>query len=600
MRHLLVPLAALAAAAAFAPPALGGGDASVTAVELRPGDERTLAAVSPTRRFTLVGVHWRGPGRVEFRTRSLARRWSGWRPAAPEGADGPDHGSREFRTRAGWHVGNPWWVGPSDRIETRTHGRVGRVRAYLVWSPEISVPHRVPASTVAPAIVPRLSWGADESIRRAPPSYADGVTFSVVHHTAGRNGYSRAEAPAIVKAIQLYHVKGNGWNDIGYNFLVDRFGTVYEGRFGGVERSVVGAHAQGFNTGSVGVAVLGTYENAVPSRAAQDAIAKLLAWRLDIAHVDPAARYTYLSGGSNRFASGVPVLLRAVSGHRDTGLTSCPGDLFYSRLNALAVSTARVGLPKIYEPRMEAAEGVLRFRARLSSSAAWVVAVVDTGGAEVARGTGTGAFVDWSWDSTLAASGSYTWSIRSGSARPASGPLRVAGTNRPFAIQGLSALPAAITPNADGQADIAVLQYRLTAAANVTVEVRDASGAVVATVVDRVWKRAGKHTVTIDGAAFPDGTYDVAVRARTAAGAEAEETSKPRCGRRPRRRRRTTRSVPAAHTRRRRSRRNRVPLPRGGRAARSIVRRNPPQERRSSSAVPTRNPSGRGPAPSSR
>ena len=82
--------------------------------------------------------------------------------------------------------------------------------------------------------------------------FADQVRFSVVHHTAGRNDYSRGEAAAIVKGIQLYHVQGNGWNDIGYNFLVDRFGTIYEGRFGGSERNVVGAHAQGFNTGSVG------------------------------------------------------------------------------------------------------------------------------------------------------------------------------------------------------------------------------------------------------------------------------------------------------------------------------------------------------------
>ena len=152
-----------------------------------------------------------------------------------------------------------------------------------------------------------------------PPSYAADVRFAIVHHTAGRNGYTRAEAAAIVKGIQLFHVQGNGWNDIGYNFLVDHFGTIYEGQFGGIDRNVVGAHAQGFNTGSVGIALLGTYEDTSPSAAAQDAIARLIAWRLELAHVDPTAFLTFISGGSERYPSGGPVLLNGV------GVTATPG-----------------------------------------------------------------------------------------------------------------------------------------------------------------------------------------------------------------------------------------------------------------------------------
>ena len=406
----------------------------VTSVDLVPADARQLASPADSR-FTLAGIHWRGSGSVTFRTRSLAGRWSEWRPAAPEDEDGPDLGSRESRTRSGWRLGSPWWVGPSDGIEVRTRGRVARVRAQLVWSPELRVPFRAPAATVTPAIVPRVSWGADESIRRAPPQFAPRVRFSVVHHTAGRNDYSRAEAAAIVKGIQLYHVKGNGWNDIGYNFLVDRFGTVYEGRFGGVDRNVIGAHAQGFNTGSVGVALLGTYGSTAPSSAAQEAIAQLLAWRLDLAHADPTAALTFVSGGSNRFPSGVPVLLRGVSGHRDTGFTECPGSQLYSRLNTLAAAAGELGLPKLYEPRVESDEGLVRFRARLSSSLPWTVSILDAGRVEVARGTGTGAKVDWTWDSTSAEPGRYTWRISAGSARPAAGPLRIAGSTAPFAIQ---------------------------------------------------------------------------------------------------------------------------------------------------------------------
>ena len=329
MRRLLVLFLMLTAGAVL-PATSVAGVASVTTVDLTSASDRSPSSLAHAHRFTLVGLHWRGTGTVVFRTRSLAGRWTTWRPAAPEDEDGPDLGSRESRA-AGWHVGSPWWVGPSNRLEIRTSGQVARVRARLVWSPASSSSYRAPATaaasagTVMPAIVSRAAWGANESIRRAPPSYAPSVRFAIVHHTAGTNTYSRDEAAAIVRGIQLYHVRGNGWNDIGYNFLVDRFGTIYEGRYGGVDRNVVGAHALGFNTGSTGIALLGTYGDAKPTRAALDSLTKLLAWRLDLAHVDPLSVVTVLSGGSERFRPNVPVSLRAISGHRDTGLTECPG-----------------------------------------------------------------------------------------------------------------------------------------------------------------------------------------------------------------------------------------------------------------------------------
>jgi hypothetical protein len=340
-----------------------------------------------------------------------------------------------------------------------------------------------------------------------------------VHHTAGANDYSRAEAPAVVRAIQLYHVRGNGWNDIGYNFLVDRFGTIYEGRFGGIERNVVGAHALGFNNGSVGVALLGTYGSAAPSRAAQNALARLLAWRLDLAHVDPTAVTTVVSGGSERYPTGVPVLLRSVSGHRDTGYTECPGDLLYARLDDIARDARTIGLPKVYEPRADLSARLLRLRARLSSSLAWTTSVLDHTGAEVAAGSGTGSAVDWTWDSAPAPPGRYSWAVRAGSARPATGSVRIGGAEPP-ALEDLSVQPEAISPNGDGQADASVLTYRLTVPMNVTVEVVDAIGGVFATLVDRVWTPAGTQTLVIDGAGLPDGTYGIVVTGRPATGAE--------------------------------------------------------------------------------
>ncbi len=516
-RGLLVLVLVLSGAAALASPALGG----VAALELEPSGD-----VSSAKRFTLAGVHWRGSGRVVFRTRSLAGRWSAWRPAAPEDEDGPDPGSREARSRTGWRLGNPWWVGPSDRIETRAIGRVSRVRAQLVWSPERRLRFRAPAAsatTVAPAIVSRKSWGANESIRRAGPYYAPAIRGVTIHHTAGTNSYSRAQAPAIVRGIQLFHVQSNGWNDIGYNFLVDRFGTIYEGRFGGVDRNVIGAHARGFNTGAVGIALLGTYGSTRPSAAAEDAIARLIAWRLDLAHVDPVGLTTTISSGSERYRSGTRVPLRHVSGHRDTGLTSCPGDALYARLNALASKARSIGLPKIFEPRVDEVENVFRFRARVSSALPWEVTITSAAGVEVAGRTGTGTSVDWIWDATLVPTGRYRWTISTGSALSATGPLRIAGTTAALAIEA-SATPQTITPNGDGQADDAVLSYRLTTAANLTISVVDSLGLTVATVVDRRWTRAAPRTATIPGAGLPDGRYQIVLTARTDLGLEAQRS----------------------------------------------------------------------------
>jgi hypothetical protein len=423
----------------------------------------------------------------------------------------------------GWHLGNPWWFGVSDDLEVRVHGEVSAVRARLVWSPDVKVPIRAPAATGTPTIVPRLSWGADEKIRRGPPSYAPAIRFAVIHHTAGRNDYSRSEAAAIVKGIQLYHVQGNGWNDIGYNFLVDRFGTIYEGRYGGIDRNVIGAHALGFNTGSVGIALLGTYGSTQPSQAALDAIEKLVAWRLDLAHVDPTSFVNVISSGSEKYANGIPVLLSAVSGHRDTGLTECPGNALYAKLGSIAADARAIGGLKIFDPQAEATGTSIRVRARLSAAQPWAVAISSSDGIEVARGSGAGASVDWTWDSGGAPTGSYTWTVSAAAARPATGVVKAGGGQAPLAIDTALVEPEAISPNDDGQADTATLTYGINAPANVTVEVTDLVGGVIATVVDRVWTKAGQHTVTVDGEALADGDYNVVIIALTAAGISAQK-----------------------------------------------------------------------------
>ena len=221
------------------------------------------------------------------------------------------------------------------------------------------------------------------------PRYAGRVYFAVVHHTAGSNSYTAAQSPAIVRAIELYHVKGNGWNDIGYNFLVDKYGQVFEGRIGGIDRNVVGAHAEGFNTGSTGVALLGNYGATSITPAAQRALVSLLAWRLDVAHVDPLSLVNWSSGGNPKYPLGMHLKLRAISGHRDTGFTSCPGTRLYAKLPSIAEQVAATGLPKLYAPTVKGAlGGPIVFTARLSSPGAWAVTVRNTGGKAVATGHG--------------------------------------------------------------------------------------------------------------------------------------------------------------------------------------------------------------------
>jgi hypothetical protein len=498
-------------AAALVAPAVAHAEVTVSAREV-PLHGRSLAAGAAPGVFDLVGLHWRGSGSVEFRTRSASGGWSAWRTAAPEAEDLPDAGSAETRATSGWRLGSPYWVGDSTAIRYRLHGRVSRLRAYFVDSPSDGLPPRRLSMAGSPAIIMRKSWGADEKIRRAAPTYATSIGFAVVHHTAGTNKYTASQSAAIVRGIEAYHVKGNGWNDIGYNFLVDRYGQVFEGRFGGVDKNVIGAHAEGFNTGSVGVAVIGTYSDAAPPVAAQTALANLLAWRLDVAHVDPLGTVTWPSGGNPRFPTGTPVFLRAISGHRDTGFTSCPGNALYARLKALATQVSALGLPKLYGPSATGGlGGLVNFRARLSQALPWTVTVTAPDGSVVASGSGTSADVDWTWDASTVAKARYAWSIAAGpDVRPATGFVGTAPVA--LALSKTSAKPTTISPNGDGQQDKATISYTLSTSATVTAVLRSPDGSQLATLFsERRGPGTSTFAFTADGVA--DGRYQIVLTA---------------------------------------------------------------------------------------
>ncbi|MDQ1044469.1 peptidoglycan recognition protein [Streptomyces sp. V4I2] len=210
-------------------------------------------------------------------------------------------------------------------------------------SPSATAPTAPPSTAPRPAITSRAGWGADESISPEEPGYLPGgkIKAVVVHHTAESNAYTCAEAPAVVRGVYAYHVKQLQWKDIGYNFLVDKCGTVYEGRKGGVDRPVMGAHAFGFNSETTGISVLGTYTDVAPSQAAMVSVARIAAWKLGQYGVNPSGTTTLTAGadGTNYFrkswAQGAQLSFPTIHGHRDGYNTQCPGDSLYAKLPTL-------------------------------------------------------------------------------------------------------------------------------------------------------------------------------------------------------------------------------------------------------------------------
>ncbi|MEV6500223.1 peptidoglycan recognition protein family protein [Streptomyces prunicolor] len=356
-------------------------------------------------RFSLVGVTWTDPdtelrGQVQVRTRATGTgEWSGWQDIDTHNEDhGADPGTAE---RDSGHVHGstaPLWVGDSDGVDvrvratgaaTRTAGVVeeqlpplptglhlelvdpGAAEAPLAGAGATTNRNRTATPRLAateipalskqaterdmvalgakaqpyigprPRIVTRHGWGADEKLREKGFVYTKKVKAAFVHHTATGNNYRCSQAPSVIRGIYRYHVKSSGWRDIGYNFLVDKCGTIYEGRAGGVAKAVMGAHTLGFNTNSMGIAVLGTFGSAKPSSAAVTAIAKLTAWKLGLYGVNPRGKTYLKSGGGNLYRKGKNVRLNVISGHRDGFATECPGRQLYGKLGSARSTSAR-------------------------------------------------------------------------------------------------------------------------------------------------------------------------------------------------------------------------------------------------------------------
>jgi uncharacterized protein with LGFP repeats len=222
----------------------------------------------------------------------------------------------------------------------RPYGALARLTAGL---PLVS--SGLQAGPGQPPIVARRAWARGGAPPRVAPEYGS-VKLAFVHHTENPDGYSAAAVPAMLRSIYEFHRFGHGWNDIGYNFAIDRFGRIWEARAGGIDEPVVGAQAGGYNVYSTGIAILGTYSAQRISPAALAALERLIAWKLSL-HGAPCeghvtVRVTAKGAVYSRFPAGAEVTLPRVAGHRDADSTDCPGDALYAELGSARQGAARL------------------------------------------------------------------------------------------------------------------------------------------------------------------------------------------------------------------------------------------------------------------
>jgi N-acetylmuramoyl-L-alanine amidase-like protein len=300
------------------------------------------APLRAPRRYDLVGARWRGgSARVWLRGRRTGGSWSRWVQLV----------SSEEPVRGGSGT-EPVWAGGMDLVQLRSSRPLRGLRLHFVNA-------RVPAVRAARAqrqvplptggtldILPRSAWGASRCRPRKAAGYGR-VQLAFVHHTESLNGYRRSDSPSIVLGICLFHRNVNRWDDIGYNFLVDRYGQVFEGRNGGIEEPGTGAQAGGFNVYSTGVAAIGDFRFRRFPAAGMNALARLLAWKLSLNGVPAFGTVTVPSGGGvfTQFRKGTPVTLNHISGHRDADSTVCPGNALYAQLPALRSMVAQLEGP---------------------------------------------------------------------------------------------------------------------------------------------------------------------------------------------------------------------------------------------------------------
>jgi hypothetical protein len=392
---------------------------------------RTTRVLQAPRRFDLIGLAWAAGSGAEAQVRARRRggAWTPWVTLHPTGDHGPDEGVPPAGT-------DPAFTGTADEFQLRLRGNPAGLKARFVRAlPAATLAGRVTRrlrstarasasqQTVgtAPAMITRTEWGADSVPPRAAPEYGE-VQMAFVHHTVNANDYGPEDSAAIVLGIARYHRDSNKWNDIGYNFLVDKYGQIFEGRAGGIDQPVIGAQAQGYNSVSTGIACLGTFESVAQTEAGMNALARVIGWKLSLHGVPVTGQITVLSAGgaSNRHPAGTPVTFERISGHRDGDSTSCPGTALYAQLAdlrtragryAVASSglTSRTALRQVRAHRPVVLSGALRFADGTSPGGAPLSIEFQAAGSAWTQVATTGCSSAGGWSASVTPPTSGTW-----------------------------------------------------------------------------------------------------------------------------------------------------------------------------------------------
>ncbi|MCX6372007.1 MAG: N-acetylmuramoyl-L-alanine amidase, partial [Actinobacteria bacterium] len=524
----------------------------------RPNAAATLDA---GLRFTMVGVLCDvppAPDDVTLRLRTSAdgRSWSPWRRAPLELAAEVGGPPRAFI--------EPVWTGTARYVQVAataagaegSPAALRNVRVVAIDSTDdgataaraagaelrvgvgaAGVSFAAPAAAGAPEIVTRREWGADESWRSGSPDYAR-VKMVFIHHTASGNTYTAAEAPAIMRAIYAYHTRSLGWSDIAYNFLVDRFGTIYEGRYGGIRRGVVGAQTLGFNTGSSGVSVIGNFAADAPPAAALAALEKLLAWKLRIHHLKPMGTARLTCSASEKYAYGAKVTFPVIAGHRQANHTECPGNIFYPLLPTVRLEAAgRPQAPIIalvrasparFSPNGDGMVDKTDLSLSLTKKASWNVQLRDAGGKRLVSHSGEGAFAEVTWPGADAngrafADGVYTAVVFASSELGKASPKTVKVTidTVPPHLASANVHPGTFSPNGDGSSDTVRVRYVPAEQCATRVAIVAANGKVRRQLTSWRSQSTAARSVTWDGKVSSDG--------KLVAAAEGEYTFSVEC-----------------------------------------------------------------------
>ncbi|MDQ2755276.1 MAG: peptidoglycan recognition protein [Actinomycetota bacterium] len=359
------PLAGLdRASLAATPPAFDPATAAGVDPDTHRG-KRAVATTVPvvftaavdTGRFTAAGVSWsptHAPTGVVVQVRLReAGAWGEWHALDQEG--GPDANTTEARNAPSRVATSPLVSPDATAVQVRVDSATGTPPAdlrLLTVDPGTSSADTssfgapaasASAATTQPGIYTRAQWGADEGLVGSCPGYSPTVKVGFVHHTVSSNSYTADQVPGLIRGIYAYHVQGNGWCDVGYNFLVDKFGRIFEGRHGGISRTPVGSHTLAFNDNSFGVAAIGDHSATAPGSAMLGAITSVMGWKLGL-HKRSATGVNQLvsaGGAGAKWPAGTTVTFPTVSGHRDAYSTQCPGNALYGQLQTIRTNAAR-------------------------------------------------------------------------------------------------------------------------------------------------------------------------------------------------------------------------------------------------------------------